>query len=261
MQNLKAVGGMKITCAPGHGADRLNSFAYTTGFTCLGNGAKEYLIQGEHRSAIDDKSISNIFNSLYQQRKLGQRSVNGGDTIEFGDDGIIYKAISPDPVEAALLKATKTLEATRLYGLAGYEILCLVPIAERRGNRSSDDLTGLEMLMLATGLGSFSEEYAVDGFVPIRSGQMRKCANCNITETQLQRDLLRCCGCKDSFYCSKNCQKSHWKVHKKYCGKPRSGEDQVRDHCSFLDPKEQDLVVETMAAVGEGLRGAEKDDA
>eukprot|EP00055_Hartaetosiga_balthica_P004381 m.141296 g.141296 ORF g.141296 m.141296 type:complete len:133 (+) comp38269_c0_seq1:96-494(+) len=29
--------------------------------------------------------------------------------------------------------------------------------------------------------------------------------------------LLRCSRCKTTFYCNKECQKKHWKVHRKVC--------------------------------------------
>lgn len=44
---------------------------------------------------------------------------------------------------------------------------------------------------------------------------MRKCAYCNKSDTK----LLRCGRCKTTYYCSKECQKPHWKKHKKVCKK------------------------------------------
>lgn len=41
------------------------------------------------------------------------------------------------------------------------------------------------------------------------------CANCNTTENK----SLRCTGCNIIFYCSRECQKEDWKLHKNECGK------------------------------------------
>ena len=33
------------------------------------------------------------------------------------------------------------------------------------------------------------------------------------------KKLMKCSGCGDACYCSKTCQRSHWKDHKKFCGR------------------------------------------
>ncbi|EFC37596.1 predicted protein [Naegleria gruberi] len=45
-----------------------------------------------------------------------------------------------------------------------------------------------------------------------------KCANCNKTGTK-SAPLKRCSGCQKVFYCSGNCQKTHWSSHKTACKK------------------------------------------
>ncbi|CAO3565365.1 unnamed protein product [Mortierella alpina] len=44
-----------------------------------------------------------------------------------------------------------------------------------------------------------------------------KCGHCDKTETAAGGKLKRCAKCKSAFYCSRDCQTSHWKVHKKAC--------------------------------------------
>ncbi|KAF1356215.1 putative MYND domain protein [Delphinella strobiligena] len=43
---------------------------------------------------------------------------------------------------------------------------------------------------------------------------MSKCANCTKTE-----NLKECAKCRSEHYCSRDCQKAHWKAHKKVCGR------------------------------------------
>jgi hypothetical protein len=43
------------------------------------------------------------------------------------------------------------------------------------------------------------------------------CAGCGTNATKGGESLLVCSRCKDRKYCSLECQKLHWKVHKKLC--------------------------------------------
>lgn len=43
------------------------------------------------------------------------------------------------------------------------------------------------------------------------------CANCQKTEEELSAPLKRCAKCQTTTYCSRDCQKGHWKIHKKSC--------------------------------------------
>jgi len=42
-----------------------------------------------------------------------------------------------------------------------------------------------------------------------------KCANCD----HRYPSMKKCSACKKEHYCSSECQKTHWKIHKKVCGK------------------------------------------
>ncbi|KAE8551755.1 hypothetical protein TMatcc_001737 [Talaromyces marneffei ATCC 18224] len=46
--------------------------------------------------------------------------------------------------------------------------------------------------------------------------ESQHCANCAKASTS-DNALKRCAKCKTTFYCSRDCQKSHWKTHKKVC--------------------------------------------
>lgn len=43
------------------------------------------------------------------------------------------------------------------------------------------------------------------------------CYNCSKFENEVDRKLSRCDRCAGAFYCSRDCQKAHWKMHKKVC--------------------------------------------
>ena len=47
-----------------------------------------------------------------------------------------------------------------------------------------------------------------------------KCGYCAATEKDDGKTLFRC-PCKTSYYCSKKCQRKHWKVHKIDCERIR----------------------------------------
>jgi hypothetical protein len=51
----------------------------------------------------------------------------------------------------------------------------------------------------------------INGHVPIIFKPVRQCAHC-------KKDAMSNCGrCKNMFYCSKTCQREHWKTHKTTC--------------------------------------------
>lgn len=48
------------------------------------------------------------------------------------------------------------------------------------------------------------------------TGIMVHCSQCNLM-TYDRSFFKRCSKCKDALYCSEDCQKKHWSVHKKTC--------------------------------------------
>ena len=44
----------------------------------------------------------------------------------------------------------------------------------------------------------------------------RKCAKCDMHSPR----IMKCSVCRNIYYCSEECQKSHWSTHKKECVKP-----------------------------------------
>ncbi|KAL8868943.1 MAG: hypothetical protein Q9174_004646 [Haloplaca sp. 1 TL-2023] len=45
------------------------------------------------------------------------------------------------------------------------------------------------------------------------------CSSCHKTSSDLGSPLLRCAKCRSTYYCSKTCQTTDWKTHKRLCGK------------------------------------------
>ncbi|KAK6329617.1 hypothetical protein TWF730_006164 [Orbilia blumenaviensis] len=60
--------------------------------------------------------------------------------------------------------------------------------------------------------------------------EAKPCGGCGT----LGEDLKRCAKCKSEYYCSRDCQKKHWKVHKKICGKS-SGASPSNAPATFSD--------------------------
>merc|ERR1712167_329988 len=61
------------------------------------------------------------------------------------------------------------------------------------------------------------------------TGRTKTCAQCGMQEyvssaAKMTFNFIKVCTrCKNVYYCSKACQKLHWKVHKKVCKKRRKG--------------------------------------
>jgi hypothetical protein len=47
-----------------------------------------------------------------------------------------------------------------------------------------------------------------------------ECADCDAVSSQAGNSLLMCSRCRDRKYCSVECQKRHWKIHRKVCELP-----------------------------------------
>ncbi|KAF1998979.1 hypothetical protein P154DRAFT_237590 [Amniculicola lignicola CBS 123094] len=61
-----------------------------------------------------------------------------------------------------------------------------------------------------------------------------RCSTCKKSESEVPGGLKRCAKCKIATYCSVECQKAVWKVHKKVCGKT--------EHCAtFAHPVSKNL--------------------
>ena len=76
-------------------------------------------------------------------------------------------------------------------------------------------------VILEGGRRTYSANYShsADGELSVRADQIRRrvCAFC---EVRFERRLRACTRCLVTYYCSKECQRAHWNVHKQSCVSP-----------------------------------------
>lgn len=58
--------------------------------------------------------------------------------------------------------------------------------------------------------------------------KFRKCENCN---QEIVERIQLCAGCKKVAYCNIQCQKTHWKQHKKACSYTQKASEKETPHC------------------------------
>ncbi|KAG9696218.1 hypothetical protein KCU95_g4420, partial [Aureobasidium melanogenum] len=76
------------------------------------------------------------------------------------------------------------------------------------------------------------------------------CANC-ASVAPAGSPYQRCAGCKQAFYCSKDCQKTHWKQHKAFCRQEQQQDQQQTSAPSYTTGDSTEFT--------ENLRGFFKD--
>jgi hypothetical protein len=227
------MGGMKIiNVGGGHG--KKSGFIYTVGFSSLAGG-KELLLQDVHRS-MSGSNINRTFNWMFSRHKEGHH-LHPGHTVDTGD-GVGYLVTAPkDAYDATFLKPTTMLDATRLYGVAWYEILILTAVglkhqdeddatvAKGEDASSASRLSREEILLSAMGID-------ITGVTSLGQGKTKKleaCAYCHqVRDTTEQKPLFRCGGCTHAYYCCSQHQKWDWAVHKKTCQLSKEEQEQKK---------------------------------
>ena len=62
------------------------------------------------------------------------------------------------------------------------------------------------------------------------------CAGCKKPQSELTVPLKRCAKCQTQRYCSRDCQKADWKVHKKICGSNQQNKPKTTDFGAMPKP-------------------------
>ncbi|KAK5627044.1 hypothetical protein RRF57_002759 [Xylaria bambusicola] len=63
----------------------------------------------------------------------------------------------------------------------------------------------------------FWAPFADEMYIPDISRSLNACGNCGKLKGENGKTLLTCGRCKDQRYCSPECQKAHWRIHKEVC--------------------------------------------
>ncbi|GFH46402.1 hypothetical protein CTEN210_02876 [Chaetoceros tenuissimus] len=64
--------------------------------------------------------------------------------------------------------------------------------------------------------------------------KLKRCAHeqCQVEATSIENDLLKCSSCKETYYCSRDCQKSDWPRHRFRCISSRSNAGSLSNTCN-----------------------------
>ena len=66
----------------------------------------------------------------------------------------------------------------------------------------------------------------------------RYCTHCRTEEEGEEKKLLQCARCKNAVYCSRECQKNNWTMHKRICKKLNVCVSEYDDVCKKVDDLE-----------------------
>jgi len=106
------------------------------------------------------------------------------------------------------------------FTMEDYEgFLACPPDARGRWNPSA----ALEQMNRAVmgGGGEGGDEGGEGGGTQTGSSQVTKCSNCGSTAKEIGAALMKCGGCSRVCYCNRDCQRSDWRYHKRFCGSTR----------------------------------------
>lgn len=99
----------------------------------------------------------------------------------------------------------------KLRALGVREELCTVQPGTKEQDKAADESWSKMMDLLINKLEAALPDQADAGRVI--------CDGCKKDSSWFSAGLMKCSGCNTKFYCSRDCQKKDWKLHKKTCGK------------------------------------------
>ena len=206
-------------------------FLYTVGNAM--DGGAEFLCRGVHVSKA--RSVARCMNMLRRRRREGHPVFAGQRAGS--EDGSESYAIQ-EPADAARVRKNFTCLATKMHGHSRYPLLELVA----QGSQQEVLAQGLVDMGVEESFEAAARKVAEmgplpigndrDGYRPAGRAQTAKeiirsrrkgteawrcCNMCEKTEAALGKKLSACASCGRAWYCSRECQKSHWKSHKAFC--------------------------------------------
>lgn len=100
-------------------------------------------------------------------------------------------------------------------------------LVETANSKSDDELPSAGAFRMMNVMGGPGSMFGPRGTSSIKSVIMKElrskvhrpdvCGECSASQGESGKALLQCARSKDRRYCSSDCQKRHWKVHKKLC--------------------------------------------
>jgi hypothetical protein len=159
-----------------------------------------------------------VNNTLWGLEQQGVSCEKGFGTIEkTGLLGQFIRCVPVDPEWSAhivrgLQTCLQLLKKKLKSGTPTGEILDAV-IAGKDGPINEKGKAGLARLQGLARLSNINDAKYTD---------MKMCHHCNKLETLNLTKLMKCQRCKESYYCSKDCQVADWKSHKKTCKEQKS---------------------------------------
>ena len=120
--------------------------------------------------------------------------------------------------------------------------------------KSYSEHVGLPAALAAAGIVRPTGRRLEQGLVVLEMGEVlvlaeqriRPCGGCEKWEELAGPRFRWCARCKKAFYCSPECQKTDWKMHRKLCGKA-----ETEDQLAWLELREQAKLAQEMGLLRE----------
>mmetsp|Transcript_26419 Transcript_26419/g.81292 ORF Transcript_26419/g.81292 Transcript_26419/m.81292 type:complete len:298 (+) Transcript_26419:226-1119(+) len=207
-------------------------FMYTVGNAS--DGGAEFLARGVHVSKA--RSVGRMMNML-RRRRLEGHPVFAGQRAGSDDGSETYSIEEPSDINK--IRRDLTCLATRYHGHSRYPILELVATGSQHeimaralmdmGLEDTPEAAAKKVSEMEMPFGNAKDGYKTTAANTVdpkqlakrlkKSGQEsgRSCSFCEKSDVALAKKLSRCEKCESAWYCSRDCQVSHWPAHKLIC--------------------------------------------
>ena len=196
--------------------------------TYLDSGILVSLIETKKAEMLGPPSDSHLFRDpCYAYVLLGACAMSLGCTLPLDYLNTLKKVYT----EGGLMPGALKQMHKALYGPDGFingvpydfQSKCLLETAMAKGHQNQTSAGGFQSLNVLgpggffnTGMGDSSSS-AIIKELREQHSQPDSCGGCGVKTRLSGEALMQCVKCKSRKYCSRECQKKHWKVHKKIC--------------------------------------------